>query len=478
MTGTDVISFVKQSVPQVTIGQEPDSGVIPFNNAGDFIFGRAVAVSGPKPPPAPVAVLPRPIVSSDAIENKPRDSKVSGGVTGTITESNGRAIPGAEVTLSNLTTGWSQKVQSDNSGSYRFSSVPSGTYSILVTVQGFKDFSRSVDISPDSAVTAKLELSPFSTGALGWAVGSEGAILRTNDNGVNWTHQRIHNAKLFNAVAFATPQLGWAVGANGLIVHTTDGGDIWNPQYSGTNENLRSVCFLSQQSGWAIGDQGVLLQTDNGGNTWKAFDLSRVGPSSWTTDMDSVTFSSPRSGWIVAGYGVLHTEDAGLTWKTVSLEKMDFPKAIFFKTPLLGWAAGNDAEGARIVLQTINGGFEWTRQWSQGLPKRKKGDLSIKELGERTRSFRSIFFATPLEGWIVGRFDFILHTENGGRDWWPQHIPVSTELHSITFTTPQLGWAVGDEGVVLYTDDGGHTWKNQAIPNVSTIRGTASVAAN
>ena len=501
VTGSEVISFVKRRVPQATTGQEPDSGVIPINNAGDFIFGRAAASSAPPRPivpalppkqsslkestqidklPANSAEIPgnkEEKKTPDRIENTSTSIKGSGNVTGTITDPNGSVVPGAEVTLSNLATGWSRKDVTDSSGTYRFTSVPVGTYSVLVKVQGFKDVTRSIDVAtnPEISVNRELELAPVSTRALGWAVGYDGTILRTKDCGASWTKQEIQNVKNLNSIAFATPQLGWAVGSKGLIVHTVDGGETWQPQNSGTNENLSSVYFLSKQTGWAVGTAGVMLHTDDGGNSWTALDLSRLGPQSWSNGLESVTFASPESGWVITDYGVLQTGDGGNSWKKATLEKMTFPASIFFKTPRLGWAAGRDADGARIILKTEDGGLTWKRQWELRATKRARGDVRIADL---PRSFSSIFFATSLEGWVVGDDSFILHTENGGTDWIRQKIPVVTVLRSVTFATPKLGWAVGDKGIVLYTDDGGTTWKNQTIPHVLSLMGTVSIATN
>lgn len=60
-----------------------------------------------------------------------------GHVTGTITDSSGAVIPGADVTLANSGTNIAQHTVSTSSGSYTFEQVDPGTYSLRVEAKGF-----------------------------------------------------------------------------------------------------------------------------------------------------------------------------------------------------------------------------------------------------------------------------------------------------------------------------------------------------
>ena len=60
-----------------------------------------------------------------------------GHVTGTIADSSGAVIPGAEVTLVNNGTNIEQHAGSNSSGSYTFEQVDPGTYSLRVEANGF-----------------------------------------------------------------------------------------------------------------------------------------------------------------------------------------------------------------------------------------------------------------------------------------------------------------------------------------------------
>ena len=65
---------------------------------------------------------------------------VNSSVQGLATDSTGAAVPDAQVTLTNVDTGVSQKVQSDGSGNYSFPSVPLGIYNLTVAKEGFATY--------------------------------------------------------------------------------------------------------------------------------------------------------------------------------------------------------------------------------------------------------------------------------------------------------------------------------------------------
>ena len=91
----------------------------------------------------------------------------------------------------------------------------------------------------------------------GWAVGSCGTILHTNDSGINWTMQNNEFDNHLREVVFIDENSGWAVGYDGIILHTSDGGTHWNLQNSGTSFTLDFVCFPSAEVGYVVGIFGI-----------------------------------------------------------------------------------------------------------------------------------------------------------------------------------------------------------------------------
>src|SRR5262245_64647384 len=63
-------------------------------------------------------------------------------ITGTVMDSSGGAIPSVDVTLTNQETGTNQQALTNDTGSYRFTALPPGTYRIEAQLVGFERLSR------------------------------------------------------------------------------------------------------------------------------------------------------------------------------------------------------------------------------------------------------------------------------------------------------------------------------------------------
>src|SRR6185503_6196052 len=88
-----------------------------------------------------------------------------GSLVGNVTDSTGAALPGATVTIEQSETQFKRELVTDSAGAYHFTAVPSGTYTISVTMTGFRPLSRrNVPVSLNSVarVDAKLEVGQLS----------------------------------------------------------------------------------------------------------------------------------------------------------------------------------------------------------------------------------------------------------------------------------------------------------------------------
>lgn len=68
--------------------------------------------------------------------------QVTGSISGTIADPTGSAIAGASVRLLSEQTGATRSVESDSAGSFNFTAVPPGTYTVSVERAGFKKFQK------------------------------------------------------------------------------------------------------------------------------------------------------------------------------------------------------------------------------------------------------------------------------------------------------------------------------------------------
>ena len=103
-----------------------------------------------------------------------------GSLVGNVTDSTGGALPGATVTIEQSETQFKRDAVTDSAGGYNFNAVPSGTYMISITMNGFRPISRrNVPVSLNSVarVDVKLEVGQLTETVM---VTGESPILQTD----------------------------------------------------------------------------------------------------------------------------------------------------------------------------------------------------------------------------------------------------------------------------------------------------------
>ena len=70
--------------------------------------------------------------------------------------------------------------------------------------------------------------------------------------------------------------------------------------------------------------------------------------------------------------------------------------------------------------------------------------------------YRDIFFIDADEGWLIGQYERIYHSDNGGESWELQNSG-NRDLSTVHFLDKQYGWATGLMSA-YYTINGGTSW--------------------
>jgi photosystem II stability/assembly factor-like uncharacterized protein len=72
-------------------------------------------------------------------------------------------------------------------------------------------------------------------------------------------------------IFFVDPNVGWAVNSNGQILKTSDGGAQWDEQLRLPQAYLRCTGFANAAIGWvgSVTPNQRLWNTRDGGRTWK-----------------------------------------------------------------------------------------------------------------------------------------------------------------------------------------------------------------
>lgn len=233
----------------------------------------------------------------------------------------------------------------------------------------------------------------------------------------------------------------------------------------------------------AVGPRGHILVSEDHGQNWNQV------PLPVSSDLVSVRFLNATHGWAVGHDGVvLHSEDGGKTW----VKQLDGKQA----------AALADQYFKRAVAQ----GNEEIK---------KQQDFVARFVEEGAdKPFLEVLFLNEKEGFVVGAFNAVFRTRDGGKSWeplfWRVENPNSYHLYALATHGGQL-YAAGERGLLLRwnreqerfialqspyqgsyfglldtgkeliayglrgnvyaTGDGGSTWRKMATPAPDTVVG-------
>ena len=176
----------------------------------------------------------------------------------------------------------------------------------------------------------------------------------------------------------------------------------------------------------AVGQRGHIFYSDDDGQRWHQ---AQVPVSS---DLVAVHFPSPQQGWAVGHDGVvLHSGDAGQTWSRQFDGRQVGPVMLAFYQRL-GAAQPEDSELQMRVSEA-------QRMVEEGADK----------------PFLDVWFENERVGYIVGAFNLIFRTDDGGQSWTPwldrTENPSALNLYALRPVGNQL-FIVGEQGLVLRLD--------------------------
>lgn len=194
----------------------------------------------------------------------------------------------------------------------------------------------------------------------------------------------------------------------------------------GFRSPLLAVSHLSARL-VAVGYRGQSVTSDDGGQTWIQASVP-VG-----SDLVAICFANERKGWAVGHGGVvLHTSDGGTTWN----KQLD----------------GRQASELAIDF--------FQRRLSEGpaIERLLAEEKSLAEMGG-TQPFLDVHFETEMRGYVVGTFNRIFRTDDGGTTWVPwmdrTENPGGLHFNSITGRGGKV-FIAGEQGKVWRLDaDGG-----------------------
>ncbi len=285
---------------------------------------------------------------------------------------------------------------------------------------------------------------------IGWAVGEQGAVIKSVDGGKNWAKQTTLNtqANLFRVV-FENEKNGWIGAKNndtGTVYRTTSGGTSWTPQIPLDHAaEIDHLNFVDTTHGWARAQVGDLTK-------WHLLPSgSGIDPN---LTIECLHFFDRHHGWAAAqqkdgAIQILQTDDSGTTWSKVDTPPVFYRSRVFAKGPDECWCIGNEL-GQLIQI------------------KAKKG--TVVPVSSNWRLHDICFIGNT--GWAVGTKGVLLKNSNG-EGWKQQASPNSSATFlRVSFLDDKNGWiGCGDAkgGAVYRTTDGGITWTTRSQGHASYI---------
>ena len=170
---------------------------------------------------------------------------------------------------------------------------------------------------------------------------------------------------------------------------------------------------------------------------------------------------------------ILYSDDEGGHWLQAAVPVSADLTALSFPDERQGWAVGHEG----VVLHTTDGGSTWQRQLdgpqiSSVLA--RHGLAEDPAMKGADKPLMDVFFEDERHGFVVGAFNLMLRTEDGGRSWQPwmdrSDNPKGLHLYAIR---PACGtvFVVGEQGLVMRLDPEGQRFVRVALPYAGTLFG-------
>ena len=198
-----------------------------------------------------------------------------------------------------------------------------------------------VNITPDNKV---------------YAVGYDGKVLVTNNNGNSWQFSQLQYWKECKDIAFFDKNNGIIIAGvsfkNGYIFYIDE--NLKVKKWDSLRYELNDIA-TKNNIGYLCG-YGVVQKTTNGGNTWN---IQKPTNDNFT----ALHMLNEQELWVCGLAGsIYHTTDGGNNWdKLRNGNKITIPKYtlldIYFLNKQIGWAVGEEG----LVIRTNDGGKKWIK---------------------------------------------------------------------------------------------------------------------
>ena len=172
---------------------------------------------------------------------------------------------------------------------------------------------------------------------------------------------------------------------------------------------------------------------------------------------------------------ILVSGDVGKSWAQATVPVSSDLVAVHFVSATKGWAVGHDG----VVLASKDGGATWTRQFDGRSAGRQmaaayaKGDPALAAAAQRfadqgpDNPFLDVWFADENTGFVVGAFNLIFRTDDGGKSWQPWFDRTDNPNFFNLYAIRKIGddlYIAGEQGLLLKLDSQAGRFRAIATP--------------
>ena len=202
----------------------------------------------------------------------------------------------------------------------------------------------------------------------------------------------------------------------------------------------------------------------------------------------AVTAAGPRIIAVGQRGHVVLSDDGGRSWKQASVPVASDLVAVSFPTASQGWAVGHGG----VVIHSSDGGATWHKQLAgqaalklsvEYYAARSVAAADAKSLIEQekrmleegaTQPFLDVYFESDRSGFVVGTFNRIYRTEDGGKTWTPwmdrTENPDGLHFYGIRGKGDRV-YLIGEQGRVWRLDRGAQRFVAAPTPYKGTLFG-------
>jgi photosystem II stability/assembly factor-like uncharacterized protein len=317
--------------------------------------------------------------------------------------------------------------------------------------------------------------------ALALAAGSAGPLQAAD----SWTVLNPATDEDLIRVQFLDNDHGWAVGTDGTILRTLDGANSWTAQAVPVTEDVVDLRMFANGTGYALShyiggftweNHSTVMKTVDYGQTWTI--QNEFDHLYWALD-----FSTQLKGVLVGDQGqILTTVDGAVKWNSAQITDQQSAlipiREVKYHTSNFLLAMGGQYDQTGILWRSIDGGQTWTHTRVSGEPVFASfvfnnedivvvgGDLDYGAHMVRTSDgafgtweytdllvwgqAQAVAFRDGVEGWApLGAAATYLYTNDGGLTWTSMPTPGSAMVYDVAFPSPDVGFMVGLDGAVL-----------------------------